>query len=37
MQKYNKTEWIVKETLVSATNLNKIENQLEDLTNNAIE
>lgn len=36
MEKYNKTEWIPEQTLVSATNLNKIENKLEDLTNNTI-
>ena len=31
MEKYNKTEWIPEQTLVSATNLNKIENKLEIL------
>ena len=29
MEKYKKTEWIPEQTLVSASNLNKIENQLE--------
>ena len=36
MEKYKKTEWIPEQTLVSASNLNKIENQLENLTNNSI-
>lgn len=34
MNNYNKTQWIKNETLVSADNLNKIENQLDEhLTN----
>lgn len=36
MEKYKKTEWIPEQTLVSASNLNKVENQLENLTNNSI-
>lgn len=36
MEKYNKTQWIKNETLVSANNLNKIENQLEALTDQSI-
>ena len=36
MEKYNKTQWIKNETLVSADNLNKIENQLEALTYESI-
>lgn len=36
MDIYNKTEWIAKDTLVSAENLNKIENQLESLTYESI-
>lgn len=35
MDKYNKTKWIANETLVAASNLNKIENQLELLTQDA--
>lgn len=34
MNNYNKTQWIKNETLVSADNLNKIENQLDSLTVN---
>lgn len=37
MRKYVKTEWIPEVTLVSSENLNKIEQQLEDLTNHALE
>lgn len=33
MDNYIKTQWIAGETSVSADNLNKIENQLELLTN----
>lgn len=36
MQKYDKTEWIANETLVTAEKLNKVENQLESLTNESI-
>lgn len=36
MQPYTKTNWVNDETLLSATNMNKIENQLETLTTNAI-
>lgn len=36
MDIYNKTEWIAKDTLVSAENLNKIETQLESLTYESI-
>lgn len=37
MTPYNKTEWINDETDLNEENMNKIENQLEILTNNAIE
>lgn len=37
MNNYNKTQWIKNETLVSADNLNKIENQLDSLTINVTE
>lgn len=36
MKKYDKTSWIDDQTLVSADNLNKVEDQLELLTNNSI-
>ena len=36
MQPYTKTNWVNDETNLSATNMNKIENQLEALTTNAI-
>lgn len=36
MQPYTKTNWVNDETLLSANNMNKIENQLETLTTNAI-
>ena len=36
MNNYNKTQWIKNETLVTADNLNKIENQLESLTYESI-
>lgn len=37
MNRYNKTEWIANQTLVTANNLNKIERQIETLTNKSIE
>ena len=37
MTPYNKTEWTNDETDLNEENMNKIENQLEILTNNAIE
>lgn len=36
MQPYTKTNWVNDETNLSANNMNKIENQLETLTTNAI-
>ena len=33
--KYNKTVWVSQETVITANNLNKIENQLELLSENA--
>ena len=36
MQSYTKTNWVVDVTKVNPTNMNKIENQLETLTNDAI-
>lgn len=36
MKRYNKTEWVAHKTLVAANNLNKIENQLETLTEDLI-
>lgn len=36
MQSYTKTSWVVDVTKVNPTNLNKIENQLETLTNEFI-
>lgn len=37
MKQYDKTEWIPEVTLVSAENLNKVENQLKTLTDKSIE
>lgn len=37
MNRYDKTEWIANKTLVTANNLNKIERQIETLTNKSIE
>ena len=37
MKQYNKTEWIPEVTLVSAENLNKVEDQLKTLTDKSIE
>ena len=36
MQSYTKTNWVVDVTKVNPTNMNKIENQLETLTNEFI-
>ena len=37
MQPYTKTNWVNDETELSATNMNKIENQLESLTDEVID
>ena len=37
MKQYDKTEWIPEVTLVSAENLNKVEDQLKTLTDKSIE
>lgn len=37
MERYTKTEWIPRTTMVSSTNLNKIENQLEAVTDEVID
>lgn len=37
MQRYTKTNWVVDVTKVNPTNMNKIENQLETLTDEVID
>lgn len=37
MQSYTKTNWINDETYLNQTNMNKIENQLETLTDEVID